>query len=187
MGSVCSCFQGDDFGEYANVGASIYRHCICLRCFARQIIQAYSTLFQRGALPSVSPSVQGTTPIASIESSIFDAYRSLPRPLPYDDPRCSRVPRDGLVLRRDKSSGHLNEESEPLRTNSDNEVESPSSKDKSAGSNYDGNLKLCCSGYASKLLPAEFTKGTTYYFPSSEDEDVCPTCLEEYTPENPGL
>lgn len=40
MGSVCSCFQGDDFGEYANVGASIYRHCICLRCFARQIIQA---------------------------------------------------------------------------------------------------------------------------------------------------
>lgn len=40
MGSVCSCLHIEDFEEYTHANASVYRHCICLRCLAQQLIHA---------------------------------------------------------------------------------------------------------------------------------------------------
>lgn len=38
-----------------------------------------------------------------------------------------------------------------------------------------------------KLSSAKSTAVMGYFYSSSEDEDVCPTCLEEYTEENPKI
>ncbi|XP_072980696.1 E3 ubiquitin-protein ligase At3g02290-like [Typha angustifolia] len=186
MGSICSCLQAEDFQEHAYSNASIYSRCVCLRCLIQQLIHAYNSLFQSGGVQAVSPSVQETAPLASVGSSMCDTYRSPPRPLSYDDPRFSRLQPDGVVSRCHKSSGHLHEESQPLRTNTDIEVESESSTKKCIGYNYDAETKLRCHEFPLKQA-TKFTKGVTYYFPSSEDEDVCPTCLEEYIPENPRI
>ncbi|XP_010936434.1 E3 ubiquitin-protein ligase At3g02290 isoform X1 [Elaeis guineensis] len=192
MGSVCSCLHIEDFEGYTHANASVYRQCICLRCLAQQLIHAYTALFQSGEVRAIPSSVQGTAPIASAalvtDDSIPDTYRTPPRPLPYDDPRCSRLQHDGLISRRDKSSSHCHEETEPLRRNSnDADIESRSRLDKWHGSNCEGGSKLCRSESSLKHPLTEDTKGATYFFPSSEDEDVCPTCLEEYTSENPRI
>ncbi|XP_026659294.2 E3 ubiquitin-protein ligase At3g02290-like [Phoenix dactylifera] len=191
MGSVCSCFHIGDFEDYAHANASICTHCICFSCLTQQLIHVYTALFQRGEVRAIPSSVEGTAPLASAalvtDDFIPDTYRPPPRPLPYDDPRCSRLQRDGLVSRRDKSLSHFHEESEPLRRNSSyTEMETMSRVDK-CGSDYDRGSKLCDSESLLKHPLTEDTKGATYFFPSSEDEDVCPTCLEEYTSENPRI
>lgn len=142
-------------------------------------------------LPSPS-SIQGTTSFsssASLDNSLSGVYRSPPRPLPYDvDPRYIRLQRDGLVSRREKGSSRSQEEGEPLRgSDSDTETDplcagnkwnSSTCEDGTKGSQAKSSLKL--------LNPIERT-GFEHIFPPSEDEDVCPTCLEEYTAENPKI
>ncbi|XP_039136940.1 E3 ubiquitin-protein ligase At3g02290-like isoform X1 [Dioscorea cayenensis subsp. rotundata] len=187
MGSLLCCFRVADVGEGAeNSDSLVSRHCICLRCLTQQLSHAqYIALFQRGEVhAAASASVRQLPSLASVmaaeDSSLPNTYRSPPRPLPYDDPRCSR-PRDRLVSRREKCSSHSHEESEPLRRDFDeNNAETKAEKDKRSGSK--NGVKLCCSNSSTDV-----TSGSTYYFSSSEDEDVCPTCLEEYTSENPKI
>jgi RNA polymerase subunit RPABC4/transcription elongation factor Spt4 len=38
-----------------------------------------------------------------------------------------------------------------------------------------------------KLSATKATTGVAHIYSSSDDEDVCPTCLEEYTTENPKI
>ncbi|XP_058081630.1 E3 ubiquitin-protein ligase At3g02290 isoform X2 [Magnolia sinica] len=165
MGSACCCLRVEDFDEY------------------------YSAIFRRAevhALPSSIPGVThlGSSGLATPSPDIPDTFHSPPRPLPYDaDPRCSRLQR-GLVLRREKASSHFHEESEPLRTSDSNSgLGALGAADKLNGSDHEGGLKVCRSGYTS----AKVTSVEAYMLSSSEDEDVCPTCLEEYTPENPKI
>lgn len=40
MGSACCCLRPEDFEELAYSNGSIYRHCICLRCFIQQFLHA---------------------------------------------------------------------------------------------------------------------------------------------------
>lgn len=40
MGSVCCCLHVEDFEEYLHPNSSIYRRCICLRCFIQQFVTA---------------------------------------------------------------------------------------------------------------------------------------------------
>lgn len=112
-----------------------------------------------------------------------NTFHSTPRPLPYDaDPRYFRSRRDSLVSRRDKGSSHSHEETEPLRSDADLDSECFSVE----GSKWAN--KLIISGEVSK---EEFSKSTRRFLKSktmaagkedlyitSEDEDVCPTCLE---------
>ncbi|KAI3747974.1 hypothetical protein L6452_10751 [Arctium lappa] len=194
MGAVCCCLR-DECEDYVNPNSSIYRNCICLRCFLQNFLYMYTSLFQRGEeharLPSPS-SIQGTTSFtssASLDNSLSGVYRSPPRPLPYDvDPRYIRLQRDGLVSRREKGSSRSQEEGEPLRgsdsdTDTDplcagNKWNSSTCEDGTKGSQIKASLKLS--------TPKE-TTGFAHIFSSSEDEDVCPTCLEEYTTENPKI
>ncbi|KAJ0981942.1 hypothetical protein J5N97_010197 [Dioscorea zingiberensis] len=187
MGSLLCCLRADDVEEeHANSDTLVSRQCICLRCLIQQLSHAqYIVLFQRGELHAGPASVRrlpsSASDIAAEDSSLPNTYRSPPRPLPYDDPRCSR-PRERLTSRRDKCSSHSHEESEPLRRGFDqSDVETIADKEKQSGSKNEG-VKLCCSNSST-----DATSGSTYYFSSSEDEDVCPTCLEEYTSENPKI
>ncbi|XP_062181986.1 E3 ubiquitin-protein ligase At3g02290-like [Phragmites australis] len=189
MGAFCSCLQADHSDHHGNNTSSAFRNCMCLGCFTQQLINAYTVLFRGGEVHAVSQAIEAT-PVDSTESS-FDTYCSPPRPLAYDDPRFS--PRfsppvcDLFALRRDTSS-QSPEESEPLRANDDVEMETPSTIDKSSKTNYDTKMKRCSSAYGGRLPPTkEHESYFTYFSPSAEDEDVCPTCLEDYTSENPRI
>ncbi|KAK3120569.1 hypothetical protein QOZ80_9AG0690070 [Eleusine coracana subsp. coracana] len=186
MGAFCSCLQVDYSDHHGNNASSAFRNCVCLRCFTQQLINAYTVLFRVGAVHPVSQAIEAT-PVDSSESS-FDTYRSPPRPLPYDDPRFSPPSRDWFALRRAASS-HSPDESEPLRADDDEEeeTETPVTVDKSSKTNYDTKMKRCSSAYGEKLPPKEHGNYFTYFSPSAEDEDVCPTCLEDYTSENPRI
>ncbi|QCE12737.1 large subunit ribosomal protein L7Ae [Vigna unguiculata] len=126
------------------------------------------------------------TSTASLDNSLSDMYRSPPRPLPYDsDPRFFHSQRDGLVSRREKGSSHLNEESEPLRGDVDADSESLNLGGKWNDTSEDGSKEYRKSSV--RLSSAKLTTGAGVVYSSSEVEDVCPTCLEEYTEENPKI
>ncbi|KAJ6867037.1 E3 ubiquitin-protein ligase [Populus alba x Populus x berolinensis] len=190
MGSVCCCLHVDDFEDYMNPETSVYRNCLCLGCFAQNFLHVYTSIFRRGQVHSLPSSIQGAASLtsSSLDNSLAEMYRSPPRPLPYDaDPRCSRLQRDGLVSRREKGSSHSHEESEPLRSDNDADSESFSTGDKWNASACEGG-KEQRSRSSLKLSSARATVGIGYVYSSSEEEDVCPTCLDEYTPpENPKI
>lgn len=193
MGAFCCCPCADGFEEYQN--NSIYTHCLSLRFFFHQLFSGYSTMFLRIEGRSVSSSIQGTTLASSgmgtvlPDSSLNDAHHSVSRPLPYDaDQRFSRSQRDGLVSRRDKSMTHFQEDSQPLRRNmSSSGMEPLGSGKKWNGVDSAEEFKLGHSESSEKALTTKVAHGLIYIQPSSEDEDVCPTCLDEYTPENPKI
>ena len=135
---------------------------------------------------SIPSSLQGTaslTSSASLDNSLADIYRSPPRPLPYDaDPRYFRSQRDGLISRREKGSSHSHEESEPLRSDSDADPESLSTTDKWNESVCEDGSKENRSKSSLKLSVTKTTTGVGNIYTSSEEEDVCPTCLEGTLP-----
>ena len=128
------------------------------------------------AVPLVEHGMNSSTSIIDDSISEPDTYRSPPRPLPYDDPRCSQV-------QRDKSSSQFCEESEPLRGSNNAIKLEMSTTTKYSGSSYEVASKLCCTKSSLKSTSAGDQNGVTYTFPSYtfplyEDEDECPTCLE---------
>ncbi|OIV90203.1 hypothetical protein TanjilG_01399 [Lupinus angustifolius] len=174
----------DDFEDYVNPNSSVYRNCVCLSCFIQNLLAVYAAIFRRGEVHSVPSSLQGAASMsstASLDNSLSDMYRSPPRPLPYDaEPRYFRS-------RREKGSSHLNEESEPLRSDVDIDPESLSSGDKWNECAGEDGSKEYRSKSPLKLSSAKYTTGVGVVYASSEEEDVCPTCLEEYTKENPKI
>ncbi|PKA50369.1 E3 ubiquitin-protein ligase [Apostasia shenzhenica] len=179
MGSICSCFCLENLEEYRNPYGLVYRHCFCLRYLAQQLTHMYSLLLQRdehSAPLSLQPSSSLASVAPTVDDSFSDTFRSPPRPLPYDDPRCSSPAR-----RHTEPLDLFDGESEPLRmVNSDVKAESTSIAAKSGGYIFGVSRKS-----SSKHPIIEITGGATYDFPSSEEDDVCPTCLDEYTTENP--
>lgn len=192
MGAVCCCLNNDDFEEYVNPTSAVYRNCTCLSCFVQKLLNVYTSLFRRGEVNSIPSSIQGAasmTSTASLDNSLSGMYRSPPRPLPYDaDPRYFRLQRDGLVSRREKGSSHSHEETEPLRSDVDTDPESLNSGDKWNESACEDGSKEYRTKSSLKISSAKTTiTGVGNFYTSSEDEDVCPTCLEEYTTENPKI
>ncbi|XP_042428049.1 E3 ubiquitin-protein ligase At3g02290-like [Zingiber officinale] len=186
MGSVCSCFLHQDMEEHPHSNALAFRNCICLRYLGQQFINVYIALFQRGvhaATSSVQERITFVSQAPTVDDSIPDTYQSPPRPIPYDDPRFSR-PHHG-VMSNNKFLSHYHEESESCRSNNVCETESSRMESKSK-SDFDSRSKFCIPESSLKNT-AEARKEVTYLFPSSEEEDVCPTCLEEYTSEDPKI
>ncbi|XP_073150752.1 E3 ubiquitin-protein ligase At3g02290-like isoform X1 [Henckelia pumila] len=192
MGAACCCLR-DDCEIFHNPNSSLHRNCICLRCFVQNFLHVYASLFHRGdehTLPSSTQATGSLSSITSLDNSLADMYRSPPRPLPYDaDPRYFRLQRDGLVSRREKGSSHSHDqETEPLRTSEvDEEAESMSKKNKWNEFTCEDGSKDYNSRLSLKLSMAKTTSGFAHIYTSSDDEDVCPTCLDEYTKENPKI
>ncbi|KAL8171517.1 hypothetical protein V2J09_023321 [Rumex salicifolius] len=177
MGSACCCLRGESFEDFISRNG-VYRNCICFNCFLQNFFHMYTSLFGR-EVPAITSSVQGANALTSpptTDHSLSDMYRSPPRPLPYDaDPRYLRLQRH-LVSRREKGSTHLHEESDSLITGDKWSSYEDGSKDRQKSS--------------AKLSMTKSANDVAYVYSSSsssEDEDVCPTCLEEYTTENPKI
>ncbi|KAE8686878.1 hypothetical protein F3Y22_tig00111027pilonHSYRG00355 [Hibiscus syriacus] len=195
MGVCCCCSCGDDYEEYAYPSNSIYRHCICLRFFFYQLFTGYGALFHRLDGQSVSSQIQGaslsSTAIVSAisDDSANETHITTPRSIPFDaEQRYSRLQRDGLVSRRDKSATHFQEETQPLRRNtSSSGVEPLGIGRKWNGVEVEEDSKISHLELSERTLAPKVAKGPNYLQPSAEDEDVCPTCLDEYTSENPKI
>uniref|UniRef100_A0A6V7QV80 RING-type E3 ubiquitin transferase n=1 Tax=Ananas comosus var. bracteatus TaxID=296719 RepID=A0A6V7QV80_ANACO len=159
MGGFCCCPCPEDFEEYAHPNNPIYRHCICLRYFFHQLFSGYNATFQR---------LDGRTATSPLK-------------------QYTRSQREGLVLRRAKSLSYIQEESQALRRNGSNSgLEHLGSAKKRNSTETEEETKAGHSesdtGLSSKAYGI-----ASYVVTNSEDEDVCPTCLEEYTPENPKI
>ncbi|BAB08646.1 unnamed protein product [Arabidopsis thaliana] len=107
-------------------------------------------------------------------------YHSPPTPLPYDaDPRYFRFV---------KGSSHSGEESEPLR--GDTEMSSEALGDGGAkwskSDSEDGSKEVYTKG-SSTFTKSKTMPGIEVYYADSDDEDICPTCLDDYTLENPKI
>lgn len=141
----------------------------------------YISVFRRGETRSLPSSVQATASMTSSSSHdnfLSEAFRSTPRPLPYDaDPRYIR----SLISRREKGSSHSHEEAEPLRSDSSDAADTESfskwGNNKSIISDKDAKEE-----YSSKsglrISKSKSVADTESIYVLSEDEDVCPTCLE---------
>ncbi|XP_017219453.1 E3 ubiquitin-protein ligase At3g02290 isoform X2 [Daucus carota subsp. sativus] len=183
MGAVCCCLR-DECEDYADINSSVYRNCLCLRFFVQGCIH------MRGEEQTNSSVTQGTGSFSSTtsENSLSDMYRSPPRPLPYDaDTRYFRLQQDGLVSRREKGTSHSQEECNPLRiSDSDADSEPLVAANKWNESTSEEESKEYDSKSAVRLSMGRMS-GVAHIYTSSEDEDVCPTCLEEYSIENPKI
>lgn len=191
MGGLCCCPCGDEIEEYSLPSNPLYRHCICLRFFFHRLFTGYSTTFQRLDERSASSPMQGATALTTssgmtptlADNSLNDRQLSVSRPFPYDaEQRYSRPQRDGLISRRDKSITHLQEDSQMRRNMSSSGPDSLGSGKKWNGIDPEEDCKS-----SEKALATKVAYGLNYMQPASEDEDVCPTCLDEYTPENPKI
>ncbi|KAJ1286908.1 hypothetical protein BS78_03G388600 [Paspalum vaginatum] len=193
MGGFCCCLSTEDFEEYVHPNNPIYRQCISLRHFFHNVFGGYTATFQRlESRPSnlsqgVAP-LGSTNPSANInDNSLAETYQLVSRPPPYDtDPRYARVLREGLVSRREKSINLAQEESLALRRNgSSSGIEHLASQKKRSSTENEGEYKVHRSESTKSLSGKSYS--SSYAVVVSEDEDVCPTCLEEYTPENPKI
>ncbi|KAF8040979.1 hypothetical protein BT93_B3024 [Corymbia citriodora subsp. variegata] len=196
MGAICCCPRTDDIEEYTYPTNSIYGHCLCLRFFFHQLFTGYSAVFQRPQGRSMTATAPVSASLASSgitgalpDNSTTDIHLANPRPVPYEvEQRYSRLPRDGLVSRREKSMTHFQEESQPLRINvSSSGTESVEFEKKWSSVDAEEESKLGQLEPMEKLSTNKSVKGLNLTQLSSEDEDICPTCLEEYTPENPKI
>ncbi|RRT69373.1 hypothetical protein BHE74_00027875 [Ensete ventricosum] len=194
MGAFCCCLCPEDFEEHAYSSNPIYRHCICLRYFFHQLLDGYGATFQRLDGRSVPSQIQIATPSSLLttagnapDNSACETYHIVPLPQPYDaDPRYFRLQREGLVSRREKSMSHTQEELHTLRRNgSSSAVETLGAINKQNIAESEEGFKLT-HPESEKYLSAKACD-TSFVITTSEDEDVCPTCLEEYTPENPKI
>lgn len=112
-------------------------------------------------------------------SSVSNAYELVSRPLQYDiDQRYSRLQREGLVLRREKSLNHLQEKMQVLRRNgSSSAIEQLGYGSKQNTADSEGGHKTSYPE-TEKTLTMKSSFGLNYTGTASDEEDVCPTCLE---------
>ncbi|MBA0872033.1 hypothetical protein Goshw_005172 [Gossypium schwendimanii] len=185
MGAFCCCSCGDDCEEYAYPSNSIYRHCICLRFFFYQLFTGYGALFHRldgrPASQIQGASLSSTTTVTAIsDNSAIETHVTMSRPVPYDaEQRYSRLQRDGLVSRRDKSVTHFQEETQPLRRNiSSSDGESLGIGRKWNEVELEDDSKIAHLELSERSLAPKVAQGPNYIQPSAEEEDVCPTCLD---------
>ncbi|XP_074581420.1 E3 ubiquitin-protein ligase At3g02290-like isoform X1 [Curcuma longa] len=192
MGALCCCPCPEDFDEYAYSSNPIYQHCICLRYFFHQLLYGYGATFQRldgrtnpTQIQTITSSTTSVSRSAS-DNSLSEAHHHVPRPPPYEtDARYSRSQREGLVSRREKSMSHIQENLHILRRNgSSSTFETMASIKKR---NIVESDEECIHTQSESEKNQSAKACGTGFVISSEDEDVCPTCLEEYTPENPKI
>lgn len=180
MGALCCCFQVDLFESYANPNTSMSRNCPCLNCFLQSFMGLYASIFNRVGMHPIPSTVEASSVMNSTtsfdDSSLSDVYHSPPRPLPYDaDPRYFRFA---------KGSSHSGGETEPLRGDTEMSSEILGGGAKRNKSGYEDGSK---EAYSKGSPTNEKSKLELSYADSDDEDDICPTCLDDYTPENPKI
>lgn len=172
--------------QMASVSISLYFLSNLFFVFLLPLHMQYGSTFHRLEGRSISSPIQGASLASSgiattlPDNSSNDIHLSVSRPVPSDsDQRYSRLQRDGLVSRRDKSITHFQEDSQTLRRNmSSSGTESLGFGKKWNGVESEEDGKLSHSESSEKALSAKVAFGLAYTQTPSEDEDVCPTCLD---------
>ncbi|KAG0476716.1 hypothetical protein HPP92_013093 [Vanilla planifolia] len=191
MGAFCCCPWGEDLDEYSHASNHMFRHCICVRYFLHQLFSGFGGTFQRIEGRNSSSTVQVATHLTSgtvntADSSLSETYHLVPRPPPFDgDAGYSRLQRDGLISRRDKAMCHIQDNEHIRRSGSTSDVEHMGGSKKWKNADFEEDSKTGHSEMEKDV--ASKTYGTGYVLTNIEDEDVCPTCLDEYNPENPKI
>ncbi|KAK4758127.1 hypothetical protein SAY87_019428 [Trapa incisa] len=189
MGALCCCARTDDFEEYG-------LHCICLRFFLNRLLTGYRGVFLVLEGRPVAAQIQGAAVASSsmnilpADNSTNESHLSISRSLPYDSQtRYTRLQRDGLVSRHDKSTSHFQVDLQPVRRNvSSSGIESLVLGKRRDVIDLEEDCKFGLLESSENALNTNTADGLIYVKqPSSDDEDVCPTCLEEYTSENPKI
>ncbi|CAI9096427.1 OLC1v1032575C1 [Oldenlandia corymbosa var. corymbosa] len=175
MGNACCCFGYEEIGS-DHQGSSGCFHGLVSKCRA---------LFGRGspapasdeeAIPLESEGIQ----IGSSATSPIDVTLSVDQN--------SQMSGDDVVGGQDRGSSHSRAE-EPVPITAT--VQQPPNLLKVDTTLFNafkpGKDKELCSDSSLKVFSSVELYGAEYLSPSSEDEDVCPTCLEEYTGENPKI
>lgn len=173
MGIVLSCFTVNDSQGPEEGNVHQVNHCLGFNIFGGWFLDMWSGLSHRQVQQLVPSATQDTAPIRIMDNASYDTYHSPPRPLSFDDPRCSHL-HHVPVTRMENASGQCQEEVLHTRESDDGfDIMSPSSSDKLE--KYDDKR------------PLEDKMSCIQYLFMPEDEDVCPICLEEYTSENPRI
>ncbi|XP_039133773.1 E3 ubiquitin-protein ligase At3g02290-like [Dioscorea cayenensis subsp. rotundata] len=188
MGALLCCFRVQEAPEQRE---SPVRRRICppLNSFVQPFRNGYISLFQSGDVHVVPLPAGRASPSAftsrDADYSAIDSFHPPPRPLAFDDPRFSAHHDDVSLSQRDKFSSQSHEDTQSLRGCCNEPCSETGREVKTDGSKC--GVKLYCSDLPQKRSPEKKISGSAYYFCPTEDEDVCPTCLEEYTPENPKI
>ncbi|XP_068646246.1 probable E3 ubiquitin-protein ligase RHB1A isoform X2 [Aristolochia californica] len=118
---------------------------------------------------------------ANLETSIPDTYRPQPAPLPYD---ADLRPQHQAMIGRLENA--MDKDAQSAReTLSGCSLESLLASEDLKES--DPKSKTACPPGTPKTLELEPSKENESIIPATNDEDVCPTCLEDYDEENPRI
>ncbi|KAL7260790.1 hypothetical protein ACSBR1_006453 [Camellia fascicularis] len=176
MGSLCSCFCVPDAEENVESNSSNHGNSISPDGFIQNLRNKCGALF--GKVETHAPlSIQAAASSSSVVAPIntqLDTSTHLPN---HVNPQNSQLQRHG----KGTSRSHLERE---LHRRSNVQIR----VDKQDGSYYEEESKGWHSKSSGKVLTEKVESGVEYFYPpAEEDEDVCPTCLEEYTTENPKI
>ncbi|KAL3501523.1 hypothetical protein ACH5RR_035972 [Cinchona calisaya] len=199
MGAVCCCFTVPDIDDHGHENNLSHGNCLFLNYCMQNINnenwtsslhQQYGALFARGdGLPVPASNQEATSSDSVVPHNTSSDARSSERILLMNSSSgYSPMPQDVVVRRQDKGSNHSRVEPEPVNDHEVQLTPRPSEvEDKLINANSQGESKECCSESSMKVLSSSMLKEVGYDVSASEDDDVCPTCLEEYTPQNPKI
>lgn len=181
MGAVCCCFPVPNIDGPEDENGSNHGNCLCLNCCIQSIRNKYGALFARGSgLPAPISNQQATSPDPLVPTHSSAVTRTSDRTSQMNpNSGYSPVPQDVVIHRHDKGSNHSRVEPEPV---GDPEVQLMPRLLKIGDRLVNKPSKSSVKDFSSSMH-----KGVGYDITFSEDEDVCPTCLEEYTEENPKI
>lgn len=124
-------------------------------------------------IPSTVETATVMTSTTALDDSLSSVYHSPPRPLPYDaDPRYFRFA---------KGSSHSGEEAEPLRGDTEMSSEVSGGGAKRSKSDCEDGSKEAYSKGSLTMENSKTKLGIEMYYAESDDEDICPTCLDGKT------
>ncbi|CAK9141912.1 unnamed protein product [Ilex paraguariensis] len=143
---------------------------------------------QQGTVSALSTGLLVDT---NLETSILDTYRPPPTPIPYEsNVGCPRPPsgsQDNSGNKSDAAVQTTNTESVE-ETHTGYTLESSGKDLKETDSKVQSNIELALSiGQDDELQKSGELKKSGELIVSTLEEDVCPTCLEEYDAENPKI
>jgi len=195
MGALCCCFSSDtnleDYLPYQN--GSLWRECFCLRSCLPWVFAHYDEVNNQDTVFPNQVSTAGGGGLvggSNVDTSIPEVFQAPPPPLPYDsDPRYLR--NAGLISRRDKSGMSHQHAGEPLTlrhsvSDGGTALQRRFSSG-GGGGGVDSEEGLKSGGMEKTALSSKSFPRVESALSILDDDDVCPTCLDEYTEENPRI
>ncbi|CAA2997614.1 Hypothetical predicted protein [Olea europaea subsp. europaea] len=182
MSSICCCFHVHDGDD--NAGSNTRNQdCSCPKCCIQYLMNKYRNLFVRGGSHAITLSNRQAAPSGS-EAALdisYDNSQSHNRAMPNSgNSRNLQVQQDVVMRLEEKVTSQSQVVPKPIRP-----------------TDFHGNIKMllehkidesysetastnCQSESSLKVLSSRVESGIGYEFSSPHNEDVCPTCLEDY-------